>query len=170
MANLQRLLRVALSLAFNPARIFEDAVGAVRRTAIFIVCALVAALIVLPAIGCAAAGLWIYVQHQLGPIWAAFITAAAFVVLAAIILLVGIIGSKRRTSKQARRQPSRQIEAVAAVIPAALAALAEPKRVAAASRGFFNRNKGTALLSAAVLGLIMGQDLLRPSLRRRQSR
>jgi hypothetical protein len=170
MANLQRLLRVALSLAFNPARIFEDAVGAMRRTAIFIVCALVAALIPLPAIGSAAAGLWIYVQYQLGSVWAAFITAAAFVVLALVIIFVGIIASKHPNPKQARRESSRQIEAVAAVVPAALAALSEPKRVTAAGRGFFNRNKGTALLSAVVLGLVMGQDLLRPSLRRKQSR
>jgi hypothetical protein len=161
MANLQRLL------AFNPARIVEDAVGAVRRAVIFIVCALVAVLILLPAIGCTAAGLWIYVQRQLGPVWAAFITAAAFVVLAVIILLVGIMASKPPKPKQAQREPSHQIEAVTAAVPAALAALADRKRVAAASRGFFNQNKGTALLAAVVLGLVMGQDLLRPGRRRR---
>jgi uncharacterized membrane protein YhaH (DUF805 family) len=166
MANLQRLLRIAFSLAFNPVRIVEDAVGAVRRTAIFIVCALVAALILLPAIGCAAAGLWIYVQHQLGPVWAAFITAAAFVVLAVIILLVGVSISKRRAPDKARSEPSRQIDALTAAVPAALAALAEPKRVAAAGHGFFNRHKGTALLTAVVLGLVMGQGVLRPGLRK----
>ena len=35
MANLQRLLRIGISLAFNPARIVEGAIGAVRRTAIW---------------------------------------------------------------------------------------------------------------------------------------
>ena len=50
MANLQRLLRIGLSLAFNPARIVEDAADAARRTAILVVCALVAALILIPAV------------------------------------------------------------------------------------------------------------------------
>ena len=167
MANLQRLLRIGLSLAFNPARIVEDAVGAVRRTAILVVCALVAGLMLLPALGCAVAGLWIYMEHNLGPVWAAFITAAAFLILAVIILLIGIIASKRRPSKREIDEPSRKIEAVATAVPAALAALAQPKQVAAAGRGFFNRYKGSALLTAAVVGLVMGQNVLRPSLRRK---
>jgi hypothetical protein len=167
MANLQRLLRIGLALAFNPARIVEDAADAARRTAVLAVCALVAGLILLPAIGCAAAGLWIFVQHQLGPVWAAFITAAALIILAVIVLLIGIIASKRRSTRRVRPEPSRQLGEAAAAVPAALAALAAPKEVAAASRSFFNRHKGTALLSAAVLGLVMGQDLLRPSLRRK---
>jgi hypothetical protein len=170
MANLQRLLRIGLSLAFNPARIVEDAADAARRTAILIVCALVAGLILLPAAGCAAAGLWIFVQHALGPVWAAFITAAALVILAVIVLLVGIIVSKRRRSERARPEPVRQVGAAAAAIPAALAALTVPKDVAAAGRGFFNRHKGTAILTAAVVGLVMGQDLLRPRLPRKQRR
>ena len=170
MANIQRLLRVGLALAFNPARIVEDAVGAVRRTSILIVCALAAGLLLLPAAGCAAAGLWIVVQHNLGPVWAAFITAAAILILAVIVLLIGIIASKRPKEKMTRTEPSRQAGAVAAAIPAALAALTAPKDVAAAGRGFFNRHKGTALLTAAVVGLVMGQDLLRPGLRRKQQR
>jgi hypothetical protein len=164
MANLPRLLRIGLSLALNPARLVDDAVDAVRRTAILIVCALVAGLILLPAAGCAAAGLWIFVQHHLGPVWAAFITAAALVLLSVIILLIGLIASRRHRTDRARPEPSRPTNAAtaaAAAVPAALAALAAPKDVAAAGRGFFNRHKGTALLTAAVVGLIMGQDLLR---------
>jgi heme/copper-type cytochrome/quinol oxidase subunit 2 len=170
MANLQRLLRIGLALAFNPARIVEDAADAARRTAILVVCALVAGLILLPAAGCAAAGLWILVQHYLGPVWAAFITAAALVILAVIVLLIGIIASRRRSTERARPEPARQANpaaAVAAAVPAALAALAAPKEIAAAGRGVFNRHKGTALLVAAVAGLVMGQDLLRPGPRRK---
>ena len=170
MANLQRLLRTGLSLAFNPARIVEDAADAARRTAILVVCALVAGLILLPAAGCAAAGLWIIVQHNLGPAWAAFITAAALLILAVIVLLIGLVTSKRRSAKRDRPEKSRQLDAAAAVLPAALAALTAPKDVAAAGRGFFNRHKGTALLTAAVVGLVMGQDLLRPGLRRKRAR
>jgi hypothetical protein len=167
MANLQRLLRIGLALAFNPARIVEDAADAARRTAILVVCALVAGLILLPAAGCAAAGLWIYVQHQLGPVWAAFITAAALVILAVIMLLIGIIASRRRPAERDRRRsvPGRDangLSAAAAAVPAALAALTAPKEMAAAGRGLFARHKGTALLAAAVAGLVMGQDLLRP--------
>ena len=55
----------------------------------------------------------------------------------------------------------------AAAIPAAMAALAQPKALAATGRGFFNRHKGTALLTAAVVGLLVGQDLLRPGARRK---
>lgn len=169
MANLQRLLRIGLALAFNPARLVEDAADAARRTAILVLCALTAGLILLPAAGCAAAGLWIIVQHDLGPVWAAFITAAAFVILAVIVLLIGIIASRRRPKEAPRAESSRPVGATAAAaIPAALAALAAPKEVAAAGRGLFNRHKGTALLTAAVIGLVMGQDLLRPGLRRKR--
>ena len=169
MANFQRLLRIGLSLAFNPARIVENAADAARRTAILVVCALVAGLILLPAAGCAAAGLWIIVQHNLGPTWAAFITAAALVILAVIVLLIGVIASKRRSIERERPEPARQFAGAAAVLPAALAALTAPKEVAAAGRGLFNRHKGTALLTAAVVGLVMGQDVFRPKLRRKRS-
>jgi hypothetical protein len=177
MANLQRLLRIGLSLAFNPARIVEDAADAARRSAILVVCALLAGLILLPAAGCAAAGLWIFVQSRLGPIWAAFITAAALAVLAVVVLLIGLMVSKRRKAEPARHAPPRQggaAASVAAAVPAALAALTAPREVAAAGaaagRGFFNRHKGTALLTAAVVGLVMGQDLRLPGLRRKQPR
>ena len=170
MASLQRLLRVGLALAFNPARIVEDVADAARRTAILIVCALVAGVILLPALGCAAAGLWIYVQHALGPVWAAFITAGAFLIVSVIVLLVGLIVSKRPNKDRSRPEPARQMSAAAAAIPSVLAAVSAPKAVAAAGRGFFNRHKGTALLTAAVVGLVMGQDLLRPGTRRKQAR
>jgi amino acid transporter len=170
MASLQRLLRLGLSLAFNPARIVEDVADAARRTAILIVCALVAGIILLPALGCASAGLWIYVQHALGPVWAAFITAAAFLIVSVVILLVGLIASKRPNKELKKPEPARQIGAATAAIPSVLAAMAAPKEVAAAGRGFFNRHKGTALLTAAVVGLVMGQDLLRPGIRRKQAR
>jgi hypothetical protein len=61
--------------------------------------------------------------------------------------------------------------AAAAALPAAAAAaLAAPKGAAAAGRGFFARHMGTALLAAAVAGLVLGQDLLRPGLGRKSRR
>lgn len=171
MANLRRLLRIALALAFNPARIVEDAAGAARRTAILVVCALIAGFILLPAIGCAAAGLWIFVQPRLGPVWAAFITAAALVIVALVILLIGLLASRRprdqearRSSEQAAALKSAAASATAALQATAVAALSAPKATAAAgvaaSKGVFARHKGTALLAAAVAGLVLGQDLI----------
>jgi hypothetical protein len=178
MANLQRLLRIGLALAFNPARIIEDAADAARRTAILLVCTLIAGLILLPAVGCAAAGLWIFVQNRLGPVWAAFITAAALAILALISLLIGLLISWRRAIERRERRASGESAvgsaAAAALHAAALTALAAPKQAAAAGaaagRGFFARHKGTALLAAAVVGLLLGQDLFRPSLDHRSRR
>ena len=173
MGNLQRLLRIGLSLAFNPARIVEDAADAARRTAILIVCALVAGLILVPALGCAAAGLWIGVQHDIGPVWAAFVTAIALVVVAVIVLLIGILASKRKSAAKRQRQVSGRaganVGAAAAWPAAALASLPPPSEFAAVGRGLFARHKGTALLTAAVVGLVMGQDLLRPGRRKSRS-
>ncbi|MBW4024493.1 MAG: hypothetical protein HIU92_15440 [Proteobacteria bacterium] len=174
MANIQRLLRIGLALAFNPARIVEDAADSARRTAILVVCALVAGLILVPAAGCAAAGIWIGVQHDIGPVWAAFVTAIALVIVAVIVLLIGIMISRRKPERQRQRQQaSRQAGAAAGAAAAwpaaALAALPAPGDMAAAGRGFFARHKGTALLTAAVVGLVMGQDLLRPGRRKSRS-
>jgi hypothetical protein len=165
MANLQRLLRFGLALAFNPARIVEGAADAARRTAILVVCGLGAGLILLPAVGCAAAGLWIYVQHRIGPVWAAFVTAVALVILAIILLIIGLVASRPRSAERVRRQAaqSNPMAAAAAALPAAaIAAMSAPRGAAKAGRGFFARHKGTALLAAAIAGLVLGQDLLRP--------
>ena len=103
MASIQRLVRLGAALAFNPMTIVEDAAAAARRTAVLIICILVAGVIVLPAVGCLAAALWIFVQHRLGPVWAAVITAAALILLAIIVLLVGVMQSKKRPVDQERR-------------------------------------------------------------------
>ena len=175
---LQQLLRVAISLAFNPARIVDDAASAARRMTILLVCVVIAAFVLLPALGCAAAGVWILVQHHLGPVWAAFITAAALAIVAVIALVIGLIASRssgrrdrraRRAARGARNETSAAgasvMEMAAAALPAAVALLQTPKKVAsagaAAGRGFFGRHKGAFLLGAAVVGLVMGQDLFR---------
>jgi hypothetical protein len=150
------LVKLGATLAFNPMRIVQDALASVRRTAILIVCALIAGLIVLPAIGCLMAALWIFVQERLGPLWAAIITAAAMLLLAIIMLLIGILQSKAGKKKQTQRDAPRSVAA------ASLSALPPPKAMLETSRSAFRRNKGTALLVAGVAGLLLGQDLLRP--------
>jgi hypothetical protein len=91
------------------------------------------------------------------------------------MLLIGIIASRRRPAERDRRRSAQGrdtngLSAAAAAVPAALAALTAPKEMAAAGRGLFARHKGTALLAAAVAGLVMGQDLLRPGLGRKGRR
>jgi hypothetical protein len=168
--TLQRLLRVGFALAFNPARLVEDAASSARRLMVLLACTIFAAFVLLPAIGCAAAGVWILVQHHLGPIWAAFITAAALALLAVIVLLIGLVAARDRRRRAPAERPASSagpavMEAAAAALPAALALLSAPKKAAAAGaavgRGFFAKHKGAFLLGAAVVGLVMGQDLFR---------
>lgn len=175
---LQQLLRLGALTAFNPSRIVEDATSAARRITILLICGLVAVFVLLPAVGCAAAGVWILVQQHLGPVWAAFITAAALALVAIIVLVIGLIasrGGERREGRGRRRsaddQPPRAaggpspMDLAAAALPGILALLQAPKKVASASaaagRGVFARHKGAFLLGATVVGLVMGQDLFR---------
>lgn len=182
---LQQLLRFGLSLAFNPVRIVEDAAAAARRTTILIACTIFAAFVLLPALGCAAAGVWIFVQHRLGPVWAAFITAAGLALVAVIVLIIGLIVSRSRQGRRARRADAARdsrgagagpsiLDVAAAAAPAAIALMQAPKKAAAAGaavgRGVFARHKGAFLLGAAVVGLVMGQDLFRGRGRGRRPR
>ncbi len=156
MPSMGSLVKLGATLAFNPMTMVQDVLASVRRTAILIVCALVAGLIVLPAIGCLMAALWIFVQERLGPFWAAIITAAAMLLLAITVLLIGILQSKAGKKTRAQRDAPRSAAA------ASLSALPPPKAMLETSRSAFRRNKGTVLLAAGVAGLLLGQDLLRP--------
>lgn len=176
--TLAQLLRMGLALAFNPVRLVEGAADSARRMTILLACGLMAGVILLPAIGCGAAGLWIFVQERLGPVWAALITAAALVLVAVIVLLIGLLASRRpRGNRHHRRErdeasgPS-PLDTAAAMAPALLGLLAMPRKAAsagaAAGRGFFARHKGTILLGAGIAGLVLGQDLFRPGRRRKR--
>ena len=156
MPSMGSLAKLGATLAFNPMTMVKDALASVRRTAILIVCALIAGLIVLPAVGCLMAALWIFVQERLGPLWAAIITAAATLLLAIIVLLIGILQSKASKKARARRDTPRSVAA------ASLSALPPSKAMLETGRSAFRRNKGIAVLAAGVAGLLSGQDLLRP--------
>jgi hypothetical protein len=155
MPSMGSLVKLGTTLAFNPMTMVQNALVSVRRTAILIVCALIAGLIVLPAIGCLMAALWIFVQERLGPLWAAIITAAAMLLLAIIVLLIGVLQSKGGKKERAQRDTPKSVAA------ATLSALPPPKAMLENSRSAFRRNKGTMLLTAGVAGLLLGQDLLR---------
>ncbi|HTI02368.1 MAG TPA: hypothetical protein VL752_15570 [Acidisoma sp.] len=172
--SLAQLIRLGLALAFNPARIAENAADSARRLTVLLVCGLIAGFILLPAIGCGAAGLWIFVQERLGPVWAAFITAGALVLVAVIVLLIGLLASRRPRSRRREREQtsgSSPLDSASAMLPALLGLLAMPKKAAsagaAAGRGFFARHKGTILLGAGIAGLVLGQDLFRPGRKRK---
>jgi hypothetical protein len=158
MPSMRSLVKLGATLAFNPMTMVQDALASVRRTAILIVCGLVAGLIVLPAVGCLMAALWIFVQERLGPLWAAIITAAAMLLLAITVLLIGILQSKAGKKTPAQR------DAPGSGAAASLSALPPPTAMLETSRSAFRRNKGTVLLAAGVAGLLLGQDLLRPRL------
>lgn len=175
---LAELMRLGLGFAINPARLMEDAAQAARRTTVLAICGIVAGFIMLPALGCGAAGLWIFVQHRLGPVWAAFITAAALALVAVLVLLIGLLAA--RPPRGRRERPRRRedqpasgpalMETAAALLPALLGLLTLPKKAAtagaAAGRGFFARHKSTILIAAAVAGLVAGQDLFKPGRKR----
>src|ERR1700722_7364283 len=103
MLSMGSLVKLGTTLAFNPMTMVQNTLASVRRTAILIVCALIAGLVVLPAIGCLMAALWIFVQERLGPLWAAIITAAAMLLFAIIVLLIGILQSQASKKKRAQR-------------------------------------------------------------------
>jgi hypothetical protein len=165
MASIQRLIRLGALLAVNPVALVEDAAAAARRTAILIVCALVAGLILLPGVGCLMAALWIFVQHRLGPVWAGVVTAAAFFLLAILILVIGLIQSKS-PNRDRRAAPRRGHRADPASLAAAgMAALPPTDEMIAQTRAVFRKHKSTILMAAGVAGLVLGQNLLRPRTR-----
>src|SRR6478736_3156577 len=81
------MLRLALSLLVQ-AMAVREAKDAAVRVVLYLVAGLLAATLLLAAVGCAMAGLWIYVGDHLGPVAAPLITAAALVILAGLALLL----------------------------------------------------------------------------------
>ncbi len=152
---LQRLLRIGLALGVRPAMLVDEAASALRRLMVLLACVILAMAVLLPALGCAAAGVWILVQHHLGPVWAAFITAGVLALVAVVVLLIGLAAARGGgRERRAARTPAVDSDAVAGIMEAAAAG-------AAVGRGFFARHKAAFLLGAAVAGLVMGQDLFR---------
>ncbi|GAB0115600.1 hypothetical protein [Acidisoma sp. C75] len=182
-----RLARIAFELAFNPARLADAAASQAKRMLVFAIAGTAAGFVLLPALGCAAAGLWIFVQHRLGPVWAAFITAAALAIIAIIILLAGLLAMRERGGARRRHLAERQggggprpLDQLGAVLPALIGFLAARREAAAErgkaaasdvrarSHGFFARHKGAFVLAALAAGLVLGQDILRPRRRPRR--
>jgi len=102
------VLRLALSL-FLQAMAVREAKDAVVRGVLYLVAGLLAAIFLLGAVGCAIAGLWIYVGRHLGPVGAPLICAAALILLAALVLLLTLFwrrGWLKETTKATPKQGS----------------------------------------------------------------
>jgi hypothetical protein len=106
----------------------------VTRLVVVAACATVAAVMMLGALGCLAAALWIYTLPALGPVGAPLVVAAAFLIVTLILVALAC-----RIRRPRRRK--------AAAAPAAAASLApEIARI-------LKDHKGTVLLAAALAGM-----------------
>jgi hypothetical protein len=84
MGSLLRLVEALLALG----RFTSGLGAALRRGSIALACLAIAALLVLAAIGCAVAALWLYLLPLLGQVGAPLAAAGALVVVALVLLLV----------------------------------------------------------------------------------
>jgi hypothetical protein len=106
----------------------------ITRLVLVALCAALAAVMMLGALGCLAAALWIYTLPSLGPVGAPLVVAAAFLIVTLILVAVAC---------RLRRPGWRK----AAAAPAAGASLApEIARL-------LKEHKGTVLLAAAIAGM-----------------
>jgi hypothetical protein len=135
------MLRLALSL-FLQAMAVREAKDAAARGLLYLVAGLLAAILLLGALGCAMAGLWIYVGHHLGPVAAPLITAAALVILAGLTLLLCRLPRRRPKPRAATADPAAGLSTlVNSVLP-----------------GLLRDHKTAILLGAALLGLLSGRS------------
>jgi cytochrome c biogenesis protein CcdA len=135
------MLRLALSLLVQ-AMAVREAKDAAVRGALYFVAGLLAATLLLGAVGCAMAGLWIYVAHHLGAVAAPLITAAALVILAGLALLLCRLPRARRRARAANVDPAVGLSnLIDSVLP-----------------GLFRDHKTTILVGAALLGLLSGRS------------
>jgi hypothetical protein len=135
------MLRLGLSLLVQAMAVHEAKDAAVRGV-IYLAAGLLASTLLLGAVGCAMAGLWIYVGHHLGPVAAPLITAAALVILAGLALLLCRLPRRRLRPRAPNVDPAAGLSnLVDSVLP-----------------GLFRDHKTTILVGAALLGLLSGRS------------
>jgi hypothetical protein len=136
----------------------ESAGRAIRRVSVAVALELLAALIVIGAVGCAAAGLWIWLRPAVGPVGAPFITALVLLLVAAILAGAGylILRDKRRPARGTAGGGELGV------------AMDLADRAGRAGLGLLREHKGSLLLTALIGGLVLGSDILaRPRRERR---
>ena len=107
--------------------------AAITRLIVVALCGMLAAVMMLGALGCLAAALWIYTLPCLGPVGAPLVVAGAFLILTLILVAIAC-----RIRRPGRRK--------AAAAPAAASMAPELARI-------LRENKGTVLLAAALAGM-----------------
>jgi hypothetical protein len=135
------MLRLALSLLVQAMAVREAQAAAVRAI-LCLVAGLLAATLLLAAVGCAIAGLWIYLGHRLGSVAAPLISAAALLILAGLALLL---------SRLPRARPKPRARAENIDSGAGLTNLVDKLP------DLFRDHKTTILVGAALLGLLSGR-------------
>ena len=135
------MLRLALSLVLKAMAVREAKEAAVRGV-LCLVAGLLAAILFLGALGCAIAGLWIYVGRHLGPVGAPLICAAALVLLAGLALVLCRLprGPARPRPRTAAADPMAGLSHLTESLPA-----------------LFRDHKTAILLGAALLGILSGR-------------
>jgi hypothetical protein len=109
--------------------------SAARLTAA-LACVALAALVVMGAVGCALAALWIAILPQVGPAYAPLIVAGVLVVIGLALLVAARLLTRRK-------KPAASLSATADLL------LAEGTR-------FFASHKSEVLLAALLAGLLSG--------------
>jgi hypothetical protein len=131
------LLRIAAPLLAEAMRAGVGVGGAARRGVLATVLAVGAAFAVLVAAGCGIAALWIYMIPFVGRGAAPLVCAGALLVIALVSMLIGkLVWPKRPTAPS----PSALLESLGQID----------------ASGIFGEHKGTFLLGALILGLILG--------------
>jgi len=106
----------------------------ITRLVVVAACAALAAVMMLGAIGCLAAALWIYTLPSLGPVGAPLVVAAALLILTLILVAIAC-----RIRRPGRRKAAAASSAAASLAP-------EIARI-------LRDHKGTVLLAAALAGM-----------------
>jgi len=136
-AAIKAILRLAI-LAGARRGAGNGVAASARRLATAALCVVVAGLLALAAVGCAAAALWVWAIPQFGPAGAPLAVAVA--------LAAGCLAALALTRRAARpRQPP------AAPPPPIELPLAEMARL-------FNTHKTPFLIAALIAGLLAGRD------------
>jgi hypothetical protein len=106
----------------------------ITRLVVVATCGALAAVMMLGAIGCLAAALWIYTLPSLGPVGAPLVVAAAFLILTLVLVAIAC-----RIRRPGRRKAAAAPSAAASLTP-------EIARI-------LRDHKGTVLLAAALAGM-----------------
>jgi hypothetical protein len=130
------LLRIAAPLLAEAMRAGVGIGGAARRGVLATSLAVGAAFAVLVAVGCGIAALWIYMIPLVGRGAAPLVCAGALLVIALVCFLIG----KMMWPERPTAAPSALLESLGQIDVS----------------GIFGEHKGTFLLGALILGLILG--------------